>query len=83
MPHVTDDEIIGWRETDQVQREEISRLRADMEVAIKRIAILESVLHKIADHGPPKGEEPVAWMKAMAAWALHPDLHPKPDQGTF
>lgn len=47
MPHLTDDELLGWRETDQVQREEIARLCADMEVAIKRIAELEALLREV------------------------------------
>ena len=31
MPHITDDELLGWCEQDQTQREEIARLRADLE----------------------------------------------------
>ncbi len=49
MPHITDDELLGWQETDQTQREMIAELRADAEVSFKRIIDLEAALRPFAN----------------------------------
>lgn len=68
MPHITDDEMQGWCDTDQVQREEIARLRADAERSYKRIADLERRLGRFLSLYQMFGQDDMTDAKFAAAF---------------
>lgn len=67
--------------------EQIDKIVAGGDPVAIKVALyaltLEGVLHQIASHNPPKGEDRGVWARRYAGWAIHPEDRPRPSSGEF